>query len=103
MEEEGYDADTESDIESARQESLSGHGSIARHASYQHRLNVDASHYRSMAAEEIKILFPDVITFVLHSINRILPDLLVSNNCLRYVLISVSNPDISDIRIIEHF
>ena len=87
MEEEGYDADTESDIESARLESVSGYGSIARHASYQHKLNLDASHYRNLAAEEIKILFPDVITFLLHSINRVLPDLLTSSNCLRYVLI----------------
>ena len=84
MEEEGYDADTESDIESTRPENLSGYGSILRYASYHNKLNLGTSLCRSSVVEEIKIMFPDVIVFVLHSINQILLDLLASSNKLRY-------------------
>ena len=84
MEEEGYDADTESEIEPTRPENLSGYGSVLKHASYHNKLSLDTSHCRSSVVEEIKIIFPDVVTFLLHSINQLLPDLLASNNKLRY-------------------
>ena len=86
MEEAGYDADTESDIESARMENLSGYGSLIRHSSCQNKINSDAIHFRNSIVEEIKIVFPEVITFVLCSINQIFPELLASNKQLRHVL-----------------
>ena len=84
MEEEGYDADTESEIESSRPENLSGHGSIVRHTSLHRKHSMDVSHCHSSVVEEIKILFPDVIRFVLLSINQPLPVLIASEDKIRY-------------------
>ena len=71
MEEEGYDADTESEIDSVKPESLCAHGSLLRISSSVAK----HSHYGSQhqLLEGIEILFPEITTHLLQSFNEILP------------------------------
>lgn len=87
MEEEGYDADSESEIESTRPDSISGHASGTRPFAYQNRTEFETSHCQHSVVEEIYIMYPGVIKFVLHSMNQILPALLALENTQRYVLL----------------
>lgn len=84
MEEEGYDADTELEFESNRLESSSSHASSLKHYMHQNKYILETSHCQDSVAQEMHILYPDLIKFVLQSINETLPVLLAGDKKSRY-------------------
>eukprot|EP00795_Rhopilema_esculentum_P002843 gene2843-1077_t len=71
MEEEGYDADTESEIDSVKPENLNAHESLLRISSSVTKHSHDGSQHQLL--EGIEILFPEITTHLLQSFNEILP------------------------------